>query len=121
MDKDVIVIDLRSFKEKRDDISRKAKAKFKKGVEWVKSNKEAVIALAPVVIGGVATVAKVVGKRSNLRKEEQLKERYCYDRSLGHYWKLKRELTTKEWLEVDARRRHGERLADILDDLRVLE
>lgn len=49
------------------------------------------------------------------------KHLYCYDRSLGHYWKLRRELTNEEWLEIDKRKKNGERLSDILDDMRVLD
>jgi len=50
-----------------------------------------------------------------------LKDLYCYDRSLGHYWKLRRELTNSEWVEIDQRKQNGERLADILDELKALK
>ena len=63
----------------------------------------------------------MVGKRVNLRKEEKLKDLYCYDRSLGHYWALRRELTNKEWVEINKRKQNGERLADILSELKVLK
>lgn len=79
------------------------------------------ITLTPIVIGGLTTITKVVGKHVNLRKQETLKDLYCYDRSLGHYWRLRRELSNQEWLEVDRRKRNGERLADILADMRVLK
>ena len=63
----------------------------------------------------------MVSKRINLRKQEELKDLYCYDRSLGHYWRLRRELTNAEWLEIDRRKKNGERLADILEELKVLK
>ena len=94
---------------------------FRNGKDWVVRNKEAVITLTPIVIGGITTVAKVVGKRVNLHKQEDLKDLYCYDRSLGHYWRLRRELTNQEWLEIDKRKKNGERLSDILDELKVLK
>lgn len=100
---------------------RRADAKFQECKDWMRRNKEAVIILAPILIGGVTTIVKVVGKRANLNKEEAVKNLYCYDRSLGHYWALRRELSNKEWLEIDARKRAGERLSDILDELRVLK
>ena len=50
-----------------------------------------------------------------------MKDLYCYDRSLGHYWRLRRELSNKEWLEIDQRKKNGERLADILDEMKVLK
>ncbi|MEG2624272.1 MAG: hypothetical protein RSC06_15390 [Clostridia bacterium] len=84
-------------------------------------NKETVIVFTPILIGCVTTIAKVVGKYANLNKEEAVKNLYCYDRSLGHYWALRRALSNKEWLEIDARKKTGERLSDILDELSVLK
>ena len=63
----------------------------------------------------------MVSKRINLRKQEELKDLYCYDRSLGHYWRLRRELSNKEWLEIDQRKKNGERLSDILAEMTVLK
>ncbi|MEG1523880.1 MAG: hypothetical protein RR475_02515 [Clostridia bacterium] len=63
----------REFKQKVDSI-------IQRGKDWFIRNKETVIVLVPVVIGGIATVVKVVGKRANLNKEESLKNLYCYDR-----------------------------------------
>lgn len=88
---------------------------------WISNNKELVLILGPAVIGGLTTGIKVIGKHNNLRKEKDLKDLYCYDRSLGHYWRLKRELTNSEWVEIDKRKNSGERLADILDELKVLK
>lgn len=88
---------------------------------WFNRNKETVLILGPAAIGATTTLIKVVGKNVNLRKQKDVKELYCYDRSLGHYWSLRRELTNKEWIEVDRRKKNGERLADILNELKVLK
>lgn len=106
---------------KRRERKEKFERTIRKGREWLDRNKEALIVIVPIAIKGVTTVYKVVSKRSNLRKEEQLKDLYCYDRSLGHYWRLRRELSNKEWLEIDRRKKNGERLADILEEMRVLK
>lgn len=108
-------------REKIHDIKEKVTDKICNGVQWVINNKDLVIIFAPVVISGVTTVVKVVGKQINLRKQETIKNLYCYDRSAGHYWKLRRELSTDEWIQIDRRKQNGERLSDILDDLRVLK
>lgn len=117
------VVDMREFKResKKREIKEKINTKIQNGKEWFSRNKETVIALTPVVIGGVTTITKVVGKRVNLRKQEDLKDLYCYDRSLGHYWRLRRELSNKEWLEIDQRKKNGERLSDILAEMKVLK
>lgn len=96
------VVSMGEFKHesKRRAFKDKINVKIQNGKEWIARNKEAVITLMPVIIGGVTTVTKVVGKQINLRKQENLKDLYCYDRSLGHYWRLRRELTNKEWLEI---------------------
>lgn len=104
----------REFRQKIDEV------KYRIG-DWFNRNKEVVITLTPVIIGGVTTVIKVVGKRVNIGKAKEVKELYCYDRSLGHYWRLRRELSNSEWLEIDRRKKNGERLSDILAEMRVLK
>lgn len=117
------VVKIENFKResKRRAYKDKLNAKIQNGKEWIIKNKETVVALTPVIIGGITTISKVVGKRVNLRKQENLKDLYCYDRSLGHYWRLRRELTNKEWLEIDQRKKNGERLSDILAEMKVLK
>ena len=89
-------------------------------VEDHKAQIAAVAAATPVVAGTIIQIARMVSQQDRLKKAKDLKELYCYDRSLGHYWKLRRELTNDEWLVIDARKRSGERLADILKELNVL-
>lgn len=89
--------------------------------DWIVRNKEAVLILAPAAVGGIVTIVKVASKHAGLRKEETLKNLYCYDRSLGHYWRLRRELSNHEWLAIESRRKSGERLADILSSIKVLK
>ena len=104
----------------KDKINRK----FERTKEWIVANKEMIIAYTPIVVGGLTLtkdIVKVVGRRVNLRKEETIKELYCYDRSLGHYWRLKRDLSNKEWLDIDRRKKNGERLSDILSEMKVLK
>lgn len=115
------VIDFRTKEQKRVDFKEKVCSKIQDGKEWFMRNKEVIIPLVPVVIGSTATITKVVGKHINLHKQESVKNLYCYDRSLGHYWRLKRELSNKEWLEIDRRKKNGERLSDILSELKVLK
>lgn len=110
---------------KTEQIKRKAKTMLRNAGEWCNRNKETIIILAPVVIGGLTTMVKVAGKtidkNVNLRKEEELKNLYCYDPSLGHYWALRRKLSNQDWVEIDQRKANGERLAEILTDLNVLK
>lgn len=117
----IINVDYRNAKEKFDDFKWNCKCKIKSFGKWCVENKELVMWFTPIVIGGVTTIVKVVGRGYNLRKQESVKNLYCYDRSLGHYWSLRRELSNREWLEVDQRKKNGERLADILESMKVLK
>ena len=93
----------------------------KRNVEaFLHNNKETIITLVPIVIGVGTYVIKTGVKQHQINKAERIKNMYCYDRSLGHYWKLRRELSNSEWVEIDKRKKSGERLADILESLKVL-
>lgn len=117
----IIDVDYRTVEEKVDDFKWKCKSTIKNFGRWCADNKELLITVVPVVVGGAATVSRVVGRRVNLHKQESIKNLYCYDRSLGHYWRLRRELSNTEWLEIDQRKKNGEKLGDILSELKVLK
>ncbi len=118
---EVVNIKKAKIESKKRQILGWFEAKIQNGKGFVIRNKEYLLTLTPVLIGGVTTVCKVVGKRMNLCKQKEVKDLYCYDRSLGHYWRLRRELSNKEWVDIDRRKRNGERLADILESMKVLK
>lgn len=95
--------------------------KSKAASDWISEHSDTVSEVVIVVLLGGSALVSQLHKSAVLRKEDRLKNLYCYDRSLGHYWRLRRELTNSEWIEIDRRKRNGERLADILDELRVLK
>lgn len=116
-------VDIVDFKKeaKRRERKEKIQSKINNVGRWVSDNKEAVLILVPATLGAVTTGVKVVSKHVQRSKEKELKDLYCYDRSLGHYWKLRRELTNSEWAEIDKRKNNGERLGNILEELKVLK
>jgi len=66
-------------------------------------------------------VCNTVGRQRVIRQERYNKERYIYDRSLGMYLHTRRPLTNRDFERISARRRNGERLADILYDMGILD
>lgn len=110
---------------KKEAKRRERKERFQRGIrdagKWIYRNRELIILFGPAVLGAGTATVKAVSKHRAQKKAEQLKDLYCYDRSLGHYWKLRRELTNSEWIEIDRRKQNGERLADILYELKVLK
>ncbi|MBO7450966.1 MAG: hypothetical protein J6U54_11435 [Clostridiales bacterium] len=124
------VVDFKKLQKEAKKRERKLKreAKRKAFIDWCSNNKELAVILIPAGIGvgtalvkGGIHITKGIIRSHNLKKEEVLKDMYCYDRSLGHYWELRRKLTNDEWISIENRRKQGERLADILEDLQVLK
>jgi len=113
-------VDFRNWKQKKADILYAVSDKLHKTADFMRENKEVLLVVVPIGAGLVKTVVKATVKHGNLRKEEELKERYIYDRSLGAYWKLKRKLSKKEQLEIDRQRSRGKRLGIILDDMNLI-
>ncbi len=107
--------------KKSAKFKRKIREKLQDARDWIDWHRDEVVTFMPVVVAGTATAIKVVGRRVNLHKQETIKNLYCYDRSLGHYWQLRRPLSNNEWLMIDARRKRGERMADILASMKVLK
>ena len=119
-------INLKDFKveSKWHAFTRKAKDKIIDGVRWVKDNPETAGILATVgtaVIGGGIKLTKNLVRTHNLHKEQFNKERYIYDRSLGMYLRTKRPLRNKDYITINNRRKNGEKLSQILEDMRILE
>ena len=123
------IVDLKEFERERKKRERKEKRQKRVAamINWFNDNRElamiiipAGLTLAGFMVKGGISITKGLIRTHNLNKESQLKDLYCYDRSLGHYWKLRRELTNNEWVEIDQRKKNGERLADILSELKVL-
>lgn len=88
---------------------------------WFGENKEVIRVAIPVLIGGGLELVKVLVKRNNLNKEERLRTNFIYDSRKRHYYELKRKPKTKQWLEIDRRTSEGERLGEILQDMRLLK
>lgn len=99
--------------------------KLKKGLDsaakWCGEHKEALVIAVPAVTAVVAGVSKLGSKALSVYKEKNLQDKTIYDRSLGHYWQLNRKLSNDECLYIERRRKNGERLSDILNDMRVLK
>ncbi|MBQ8237868.1 MAG: hypothetical protein IJZ39_06970 [Oscillospiraceae bacterium] len=92
--------------------------------EFIRDNKEMVVLLIPVASSVVTGTTKIVRGLINLgvaKNERKVTDRRCYDPSEGHYWNLRRALNNEEWLRVSRRQANGERLGDILADMKLLK
>lgn len=111
----------KTFKEWFDEKAGLVKWKLHCVVEWCKEHKETVIVFGPVILGGIIEIIKISNKRYVVNEEKALKERYIYDRSTGHYYELKRQPKSREWLQIEERKTNGESLGWILNDMKLLK
>ncbi len=84
-------------------------------------NKEEIVALTPVVIGGALAAGKAISKHRAIKAEQILKDRKIYDPRMGHYYEMSRKPTNLQWAEIDQRFRNGEGYGDILKDMGLLK
>lgn len=110
-----------TFKQKLNKFKEEVKDKCRKFVNWAERNPQLAFFVISTGVGALGWGVRKICHLRSTKKVEMLKNNYCYDRSLGHYWKLRRELTNDEWVLIDKRKKSGERLADILDELKVLK
>lgn len=110
--------DERSWKDK-------VKSKVKKGVhntkKWIGDHAVDIIIFGPAVVSATISLGKYVDKKIDLKRQENLRTRYMWDPSLGHYWHLRRDLTNAECLEIERRHNNGETIGNILESLKVLK
>lgn len=102
------------------ELKAKAKAGFDKTKQLVTEHPAESLALATTAIGTVIGLVRRADRKADLKKAEQLKERYIYDRSIGGYWKTRRKLSTNDMLEIEHQKKMGRSLGEILRDMRLL-
>jgi len=121
---------MKDFKEIKDEVAndlRVARWKvtngIKNGVSWVVQNPEAAAIIIPLGFATVKGVGKTVDRAERkrmLKKEEELKDLYIYDRSIGTYLKMNRKPKQSEYIEIENRKRSGESLTQILRSMRLI-
>ena len=109
---------------KKKQLKEEAARKVQQTTDWIKQNKEVLVATLPaaaVIARSTTNVVRSAIRHHTASTEKRSKELYCYDRSLGHYWALKRPLTNSDWILINDRKKNGEKLGDILYNLKVLK
>lgn len=116
-------IDNRSFKEKAEawawNTKETVKRKWNDTKQWCSENKQLLIVLVPAGLAAANKALKTVDRMQERRYD--YKERYLqvWDPATRQHVKLRRELTPSEQLELSQRNQDGERLTDILHDMKV--
>lgn len=117
-------MDYRTGEEKWNDfkanLGRKAKdcqRNVNNTIGWLADHPGALVVLVPAAVTvwktGTVTVNKLV--------EAYHRDRQVWDPVLGHYFDLKRKLSGQEWVIIEARKKAGESIGQILSDMGVLK
>lgn len=122
---------MKTFEELKSELNArwtgftiKTKVKTREIYQWCCMHKEeaAFIATTGVAaVGAVSKIARRIDRKLDLKHEQNLKDLYVYDRSLGIYHELRRKLKPSEAIEIDRRRANGESMIHILASMRLLK
>lgn len=99
----------------------KIKEKIGDGKAWIYDHKQECIVLIPYLVIATKSICKMIIKVAGINRKEKMMKLTVYDRSEQHHWFLRRSLSNAEWYEVNMRRHMGERLGDILEDMKLLK
>ena len=105
----------------KEELKRKFEQKLNRTKDFIINNRQELIGIGTVLLPVLTVGVKHIVGHRKIKLQKTVKENYCYDRSLGHYWELKRKLTNNEWINIEDRKRNGETLANILSSMKVLK
>ena len=90
----------------------------KLAIEWCMNNQETFY----VGVFAASCISSAVKKyrKTKMEREMDFHRNNIYDRSMGHYWQLRRRLTSDEMRELEQRKYYGESMGDILESMKVL-
>ena len=109
-----------TFKQRLNNAWEKTKEQTSKVCKWCADHPQEALAIVTVIGTGTYEVFKICSKQYNIHQTQELKDKYIYDRSNGHYFKMNRVPTTQQWLEIESRKKTGESLGQILLDMKLL-
>lgn len=108
-------------KQKAKAVKDKVAIGVWKARQWAKEHPEQAAAVIASVAGATGIVVKRIDQEVKLNREEALKDRRIYDRSLGKFWYLKRRPTTAESLKIERMKKSGMCYGDILSSMDLLK
>ena len=122
---------MKTFEELKSELNArwtgftiKTKVKTREIYQWCCTHKEEAAFIATTGVAAVGAVSKIahrIDHKLDLKHEQNLKDLYVYDRSLGIYHELRRKLKPSEAIEIDRRRANGESMIHILASMRLLK
>ena len=107
-------------KEKAIDVKTRIDIGVWKTKQWAKEHPEQAATVTATLLGAVGIVVRRIDKEHQMKRQEALKDRRIYDRSLNKFWYLKRRPTTAESLQIERLRQRGICYGDILQSMDLI-
>jgi len=95
--------DCRTWQQKLSDAEKKVEEKVKKVAKWVVENSAVAIPAITLAAGTTYKIVRTLHAEAREQREERAKLLTTYDRTNDTYLRLRRQLTTKEKVELDER------------------
>lgn len=90
-------------------------------LEWVAKNKEISLPVITLGLGTAYKIVRTIHVEAREQREEKAKMLTTYDRSNDTYLDLRRQLTTKEKVELDERMQCGQTKTQALYQMGLLK
>lgn len=90
-------------------------------VHWARENKEDAAILTGALLGGFKLVRTMRGTKTAKERDFEDRQRRYYDYKHGVWYDLKREMSTREKIELERRIDSGESAGQILREFRILK
>lgn len=117
-------IDFKEFKQKRDSFCNKVRVGFQNAYFTVKRTvqehpTESIVLATTVASGGYKLANSLIRAHQN-NQERRYNMRHEYDNRTSEHWYAKRNLTTKQKLEIERRYNNGESKGQIMRSMGLL-
>lgn len=117
MEFEFVTVEETLWEKAKRKAKRTGKVVWEATKEFCADNKEVV---ATTAIGLATWAIKDIKKSHDSKKEQEFRELYIYDRSMGVYHKLRKPLTNSQKVEINSRHAAGEPMYVILNNMRLL-
>lgn len=104
-----------------DEFKKDIKWRTGEAKMWYEQHKTEIAVAAPIIAFNIIELIKILGQKSLSDTQRDIRERYIFDKEVGHYYETRRPPKDKEWLLIDERILQGEHVGFILMNMGLLK
>jgi len=108
---------------KTEKVKRVAKEKYTQAKDWVTGHGKEIVDYSVAAVGlGTAVIGLIKSAKPSATEQHYKRvDKTYYDPSTGIHWELRRRATNKDRKEIVRRKRNGENVEDILEELGLIK